>query len=1391
MSLQRYSIAWTDKLIQRTEAHLQDIHSAIHQYYKQEGYPTRVPLHHSAPSKLDDAAPNKEAETEGSYKELSQVTGSGISSTSQPSENVVSLVGSFPLRISAYHTPFSELNAAGGNVGVDLVVTMPASKCSQANLQNGDYLNRRASFLKELGDYFEKLAEEASVKLKGTKRTKSHVEGEQIAEEGEDKHASRNAEHDALERFSRMKVTYAPMHGCYSYGAEKQIIQLRFLRRSAAVEDFNPSSTTSTPFSSSPLHKNGIYEVFHINLHLRCAFSSGRVMGAVGIHKHPYFSHLVLEDYMMPHYLRKIHTLCVNCGGLRRAIVMLKCWAHHTGLMASSSGHPEGLNGFVLAAMVLHLLDEGILLPNMTEENATRTVWVRITHGYFTSPSAESATIPVKPSAEERGEVAVLRLKGEMMNLLFRTSLNFFKTVVEQAAKDALGHRSAFDIFTQHPFQSLHLRHDVALIAHGAWASNDTSTDDETKANPDNSTNKRTDNKKYEDNDRNTNDINKSINDRIKKASVYFSPSIAKPNAVRDVIQKAMGNRIHHVLVWMTSPNDMQVAAQLVNESEGRSRLTRGPPIEDAEAVADFNAFWGTNITSTRQFPDGGIYRCVLWHLAEDEGIGLSGNPASSRAITPLSASLVLRHVVQYALRKHIEPNTTVSVLFGGFDDFLTERIGAEWRDALPLMQGSLYQASQDIQQMVSELPKSVLPCKITDFSFVAASERNTEVFPARPHLALTYTSDYHNPGATNHESSSKTEYPDERYVGICTAPSIDPIYSILSIDDKGKIPDTIEAIEMMRGAICAQLAKFFNQHFRHGISSTSDKSALTSDFVSSSAKDDGSSNQPHTSHPAVLAFATKQSVDIIYKGYFFRIFISHYREVSLLRALQRDAEANMLERKFFWTPQHAKYLSSIVYGHQSYAKATRLAKRWLSAMLMYEFVLPEAVELLVAHAYLSENVHTVPKTATLGFLRFIQLLATHDWTTPLVLPFTDESKTAAAAAELVRELGPQQAMYIATPYAPTTSPFTLNTPRPMIMSRLVQLANRALSLIMGWLLCSDGSGGRIQDIESGIFHTSTLVFDFCVRLHPQLILHPDRALWQPGYGEFPQSQVSVEANNLLMGPVSEEGLFDVSNTTVRRISMLDELKDKESMRKYILALTERDPAAHAVQTIRTTLRDQAMVFYDALSPLFVYIVAITGSHALKHSQAMHETVVRVCRGAVLAVPAAAAFNRITTARGLTASSGPSRASSLEARKRLQHSQVPRQRHAKKDGEDGEKNSNCQRSPSCTHDAPRETKRTSLIRPPKPQLKRRDRPAKLDAQDEAENSIGEPPKTFPTSLKQKRDRISSVKSEEEQPQNDTDLDMKKVKRPKISSVNEKEGVKRKKSGNTVKLSKAK
>lgn len=64
-----------------------------------------------------------------------------------------------------------------------------------------------------------------------------------------------------------------------------------------------------------------------------------------------------------------------------------------------------------------------------------------------------------------------------------------------------------------------------------------------------------------------------------------------------------------------------------------------------------------------------------------------------------------------------------------------------------------------------------------------------------------------------------------------------------------------------------------------------------------------------------------------------------------------------------------------------------RLAKRWVGAQMLSGLVPEEAVELVVAHLYLHPAPYGVTASPQTAFLRFLKLLASHNWkTSPLIV---------------------------------------------------------------------------------------------------------------------------------------------------------------------------------------------------------------------------------------------------------------------------------------------------------------------------------------------------------------------------------------------------------------------
>ena len=88
----------------------------------------------------------------------------------------------------------------------------------------------------------------------------------------------------------------------------------------------------------------------------------------------------------------------------------------------------------------------------------------------------------------------------------------------------------------------------------------------------------------------------------------------------------------------------------------------------------------------------------------------------------------------------------------------------------------------------------------------------------------------------------------------------------------------------------------------------------------------------------------------------------------------------------------HGVSMHSIHQQYPSYSSTVRLVKRWISAQMLHNFIQDEAVELIVAHLFLHPAPYNVTASPQTGFIRFLKLMATHNWkTAPLIVNFNGE----------------------------------------------------------------------------------------------------------------------------------------------------------------------------------------------------------------------------------------------------------------------------------------------------------------------------------------------------------------------------------------------------------------
>ena len=87
----------------------------------------------------------------------------------------------------------------------------------------------------------------------------------------------------------------------------------------------------------------------------------------------------------------------------------------------------------------------------------------------------------------------------------------------------------------------------------------------------------------------------------------------------------------------------------------------------------------------------------------------------------------------------------------------------------------------------------------------------------------------------------------------------------------------------------------------------------------------------------------------------------------------------------------HHSLIHAVHTRHPSASSVVRLARRWVASHMLSDMIPHEAIELIVAKIYTESttersnskvaSIDTPPSTVVAGFLRFLHLLSSHDWT--------------------------------------------------------------------------------------------------------------------------------------------------------------------------------------------------------------------------------------------------------------------------------------------------------------------------------------------------------------------------------------------------------------------------
>uniref|UniRef100_A0A672TEN5 Nucleolar protein 6 n=1 Tax=Strigops habroptila TaxID=2489341 RepID=A0A672TEN5_STRHB len=517
------------------------------------------------------------------------------------------------------------------------------------------------------------------------------------------------------------------------------------------------------------------------------------------------------------------------------------------------------------------------------------------------------------------------------------------------------------------------------------------------------------------------------------------------------------------------------------------SMLEKGPQADHPEAL-DFRTFWGEK-SELRRFQDGSIREAVVWE-----------------ANTAYQKRLIPEQIVRHLLKLHADvPESSICYVGALLESVIST--GKEASGTGEEAMVSVVRSYDDLSRKLWHLKE--LPLMVTSVQGVHPALRYTDVFPPIP-MKPIYS--FHTQIRTKHLLLPAEEKPCPAY--------ITPLKMICHMEGSGQWPQDKDAIKRIKAAFHLQLAELLQQH-----------------------------------HQLVCRPAVTHT-DVYKDGYVFRLQVAYHREPLILKEVvtpegmlkyQDTEESQQLELEI----QHLPYLTSSLHGlqqqHPVFGSTCRLAKRWVSAQLLSDNMSEECVDLLVAFLFLHPAPFTPPSSPQVGFLRFLDLLATFDWkNNPLIVNLnaglTGEEVEISLEIKnkFVASRSRLPVMFIATPKDQWSSMWTQEQPSAQILQRLIVLASESLRALEEQLM----DPLKTQDVKL-VFRPPLDFYDVLIHLNPK---------------QIPRHLESVDR------PLKSFSRGVVKNSTAEKI---------------LFPVVDYDPVQCYLQELRDAFSDLALFFYD------------------------------------------------------------------------------------------------------------------------------------------------------------------------------------------------------------------
>ena len=640
--------------------------------------------------------------------------------------------------------------------------------------------------------------------------------------------------------------------------------------------------------------------------------------------------------------------------------------------------------------------------------------------------------------------------------------------------------------------------------------------------------------------------------------------------------------------------------------------VDRGPPADDANETERFLELWGRQKAELRRFKDGAIVYAVVWEAVPEKGENVSNAPFVRYQNSDKTGGIVeriIRHIVNLHFLEDAEEENGVDLRFG-------------LRDMASIIDGVLTSDKESVESVVFDparafhmvnkafnslsdflrkqslpnlgsydgisAPTSPLgiPLAIDAVDPLSPSLRGSVLFPPTPHPWI----------------GSSAMAGEKKIPGVV---STDPIEIQVRFGASSKWPTDIKAIGAAKAAMLVQIVEGIESMRKAGAPSEA---------------------RFFYSHNVV----TPDYADIGYQGYVFRIRIRADPELRLLRNLHRPSEEairlrHMLTHQHVVAAMHHSLINAVFTSHPSASSVVRLASRWVSCHMLSGYIPVEAVELLVVSVYTDRSSPLEPpSTVTAGFLRFLKLLARHDWVHEPMVVDPQGSLGVDDRFEIRRQFdklrGPNHnngpPMYIVSPCdaadsileeqdenesatvrrGPNTTQrawkpsYTSQVPELVVLNRAIKLADRTWQFLQKQLCLSGVThSAPVNDLSwATAFHETTSAFvsySALLRIDPDFVLDHTTSSSAEDGGDLVGVHRRRQDDKL-------ESCFTSAMRTrwngpkalQRHVYRnLEHGKNGDSDSKMVLL--EWNPVRAMVEELRSRFGNLALVFYNDLCP--------------------------------------------------------------------------------------------------------------------------------------------------------------------------------------------------------------